>query len=615
MNGTGSFTMSDVPNSSNNLFAGFKSLYRHFSVRRRWQLALVTALMLVGAAAELATLGAVLPFLALIAEPGQAVAFPMLQKVFRVLGWTSPDHILVPATLLFVAVVLVASAIRVLLLWVSHKFVFRLGHDLGVEVYKRTLYQPYSYHVSKNTSEIIAGINKVQIVITAMLLALMQAVIGAVISVFIFAALIAINPVVALVSALGFGAMYLLVTHTTKGRLRANSAVIAEAQTQRVQTVQEGLGGIRDVIIDQGQQVYLDKFRTVDSALKDAQAVNAFVEAAPRYLIEAMGMVLIAALAMFLSGGAGGLTTALPVLGALAVGAQRLLPLLQLIYNGWARIVGNRQVLFDVLALLERPIHDRYKVTNEIASQPFERDISLNGVSFRFDAERELILNSITLSIKKGTRVGFIGKTGSGKSTVIDLITGLLEPTEGEIRIDGDLLAAANVREWQAQIAHVPQAIYLADTTIGENIAFGVPPNEIVWDRVHDAARQAELAEFIETLPDSFRTHVGERGIRLSGGQRQRIGIARALYKQASVLVFDEATSALDNETEAAVMLAISNLRRDLTILIVAHRLSTVAICDKVVRLEAGRIVAEGSYEVVAQSDLSQVRQISNGLR
>ena len=215
-------------------------------------------------------------------------------------------------------------------------------------------------------------------------------------------------------------------------------------------------------------------------------------------------------------------------------------------------------------------------------------------MNFRYTHDRPLVLKDVSLSIPKGSRVGFVGKTGSGKSTIMDLIMGLMPPSSGEIRIDDTVLTPETVRAWQAQIAHVPQAIYLADTTVAGNIAFGVDERDVDMERVREAARQAELAEFIESLPEQYETIVGERGIRLSGGQRQRIGIARALYKRASVLVFDEATSALDNETEAAVMGAIERLQRDLTILIIAHRVTTVAMCDKVIKLDGGEVVAEG---------------------
>ena len=292
--------------------------------------------------------------------------------------------------------------------------------------------------------------------------------------------------------------------------------------------------------------------------------------------------------------------TALPVLGALALGAQRLLPLLQLIYSGWTSMNTSRQSLADVVAILDLPIEGRYQSTEPIEPLPFEGKIELEGVSFRYGPDRPLVLKDVSLTVNKGARVGFIGKTGSGKSTIMDLVMGLLQPTSGQIKIDGTVLTLENVREWQAQIAHVPQAIYLSDTTIAANIAFGVAESEIDLVRVQEAARHAELEDFIESLSDQYNSIVGERGIRLSGGQRQRIGIARALYKQAKLLVFDEATSALDNETEAAVMASIGSLHRDLTILIIAHRLSTVEKCDQIYRLDGGRLVGRGlPYTVI----------------
>lgn len=584
-----------------NLLGGLKGLYSHLTVRRRRQLAMVLGLMLVGAFAELVTLGAVLPFLALIADPGKAASYPILQHFFVVLGWTSPEQILTPVTALFAAVALGAAAVRLLLTWVSQRFVFRLGHDLGLEVYRRTLYQPYSYHVAKNTSELIAATNKVQSVISSIMLPLMQAVAGAVISLFILTALVVIDAGTAFMAALGFGAMYVAVTFATRRRLRENSKIIARAQSSRVQTVQEGLGGIRDVLIDQAQPVYLAKFARIDSEFRDAQALNGFIGSAPRFMIEAFGMVLIAVLALVLSRQPGGLMTALPVLGALALGAQRLLPLLQLIYNGWTEIAGSRHMLFDVLEILELPVEA--SPSEAVKPLPFCREISLNAVSFRYGAGQADVLKKVTLQIEKGARIGFIGQTGSGKSTTMDLVLGLLQPTGGEIRVDGQLLTPQTVKSWQAQIAHVPQAIYLADTTIAENIAFGVAPDVIDISRVIEAAGKARLHDFIKSLPNGYRTAVGERGVRLSGGQRQRIGIARALYKQASVLVFDEATSALDTETEAAVMEAIQALSHDLTILMIAHRLSTVKMCDNIFKLDAGRVVAEGPEAVVIGRD------------
>jgi len=336
--------------------------------------------------------------------------------------------------------------------------------------------------------------------------------------------------------------------------------------------------------------------------LRRAQAVNGFIAASPRFALEALGMGLIAALAYGLSFQEGGILAAIPVLGALAVGAQRMLPALQQSYNAWATIIGNRASLIDVLEILGQPIDGDI---SQSVSEPlkFTDTIDLNDVYFRYSDETPWVLEGVSLSIPKGARVGFVGSTGSGKSTAIDLLMGLLSPSNGALLVDSEQIEGKRVKAWQRTIAHVPQSIYLADSTIAENIAFGVPQDQIDMDRVKRAAHQAHIADFIETNAEGYGALVGERGARISGGQRQRIGIARAFYKQASVLVFDEATSALDNATEKSVMDAIDNLSADLTIIIIAHRLSTVKGCDVIVELENGKVVAQGSYEQITEKN------------
>jgi ATP-binding cassette subfamily B protein len=307
-------------------------------------------------------------------------------------------------------------------------------------------------------------------------------------------------------------------------------------------------------------------------------------------------MVLIAALAYALSRQTEGIATALPLLGALALGAQRMLPALQQIYYAWASIVGSHASLTDTLELLYQPLPEEL-LQPAPAPLIFQKDIRFDAVRFRYIDDGPWVLDGLNLTIPKGARVGFVGSTGSGKSTTLDLLMGLLMPVEGELLVDGQPISGKRLRAWQQTIAHVPQSIFLADSTLAENIAFGVQPDNIVLDRVQQAARQAQIAHFIESSPEGYQAYVGERGIRLSGGQRQRIGIARALYKQANVLVFDEATSSLDNATEHSVMDAIEGLNRDLTILLIAHRLTTVRRCDFIVELQHGRVVAQGTYE------------------
>jgi ATP-binding cassette subfamily B protein len=296
--------------------------------------------------------------------------------------------------------------------------------------------------------------------------------------------------------------------------------------------------------------------------------------------------------------------TALPVLGTLALGAQRLLPTLQQSYISWAGIVGSNASLTDVLAMLDQPLPPD-ALSPAPPPLPFRDAVRFIGVRFRYGSEGSWVLNGLDFTIRKGSRIGIVGTTGSGKSTALDLLMGLLTPTEGTILVDGQVITGTRVRAWQRTIAHVPQSIFLADTTLAENIAFGVPLEAIDLARVKQAACQAQVADFVESRAEGYGTLIGERGVRLSGGQRQRVGIARALYKEASVLVFDEATSALDNATERSVMDAIEGLHRDLTIVLIAHRLTTVRRCDTILELEEGRVVAQGTYEELLQSSPS----------
>ena len=586
-------------------------LWHRLSRRRQRQFVILLGLTLVSAFADVVSLGAVLPFIGILSAPDRVFNRPIVAKVVQTWGITSSDQLVLPLTVGFVATVIIAGALRMLFLRVSTRLAFATGADLSLEVYRRTLYQPYWVHVARNSSEVISGITlKVNGVVFGVLLPLLTLISAAVLLAAITLALIAIDPVVALVAIGGFGAGYGLITWISQRRLRRNSQRIAYEQTQVVKALQEGLGGIRDVLLDGTQGVYCDVYRQADLPARRAQGSNFFIAGSPRFAMEALGMVVIAALAYGLSRQPGGLAAALPVLGALALGAERLLPALQQSYGAWATITGSHASLADAIELLDQPLPaEVLQPTPPPLS--FQEAIRFDEVRFRYTSDGPWVLDGLNLTIPKGARVGFVGSTGSGKSTTLDLLMGLLIPTEGKLLVDDQPISGNRLRSWQRTIAHVPQSIFLADATLAENIAFGVPRDAIDLDRVRQAARRAQIAEFIEGQPEGYNACVGERGIRLSGGQRQRIGIARALYKQASVLVFDEATSALDNFTEQSVLDAIGDPNRDLTLLLIAHRLATVRGCDSIVELEHGRVVAQGTYEELLECSPS-FRQIAH---
>ncbi|MBK8725003.1 MAG: ABC transporter ATP-binding protein [Holophagaceae bacterium] len=571
-------------------------LWRSLSERRKRQFGLLTALVLVSAFTEVVSLGAVLPFLGILTAPERAFRHPVVARLADLLGITVPEKLVLPLSLCFIAAVLAAGGVRMLLLWATTRLTSSVGSDLGLDVYRRTLYQPYQVHLARNSSEVLTGItNKISVVVYGVVMPLQTLAISVVMIFAIMATLMVIDPAVALAATLGFGCSYFLITQIARNRLARNSADIAREETQVVKALQEGLGGIRDVLLDGTQPTYCNIFRKADLPLRRAHAHNSLTGQSPRYIMEALGMVLIAMLAYGLTLKPGGVAASLPVLGALALGAQRLLPALQQGYNAWVSIAGSQASLADTLDLLEQPLPPEAFLPPP-EPLPFRNEVAFEQVRFRYSEDGPWVLDGLDLSIPKGARIGLVGSTGSGKSTTLDLLMGLLAPTEGRLLVDGQPLVGPAVRAWQRNLAHVPQAIYLADTTLAENIAFGIEPKAIDLDRVRQVARQAQIAEFIEGRPEGYGALVGERGIRLSGGQRQRIGIARALYKQASVLVFDEATSALDNATEQSVMDAIEGLNRDLTIFLIAHRLTTVMRCDRIVELAHGKVVAQGSY-------------------
>lgn len=555
--------------------------------------------MLSASFAEMLSIGAVLPFLAVLSDPGRSYEHPIAQPFIQAFGIASADQMLLPLTFAFGLAALVAGCVRLMLLWASTRLSFAVGADLSVNIYRRTLYQPYMVHIARNSSEVINGITlKANGVIYSVISPALMLISSGVMLTAILIALLSVEPVISLIAFGGFALIYGAIIWATRSRKIRNGQRIARESTLVIKSLQEGLGGIRDVLIDGSQATYCEIYRSADLSLRHAQGSNQFVGQSPRYGMEALGMLLIAGLAYMLAQQSAGIARAIPVLGALALGAQRMLPVMQQAYQAWSSMQGGLASFQDTLDLLDQPLPG-------YADQPppepieFQECIRLNQLAFRYAQDAPWIFKNLDLVIQRGSRIGFIGATGSGKSTLLDIIMGLLQPTEGGLEIDGQPITSVNTRAWQAHIAHVPQFIYLTDSTIEENIAFGVPIDRIDRARVRWAAKQAQIDDLILSWSDGYGTCVGERGIRLSGGQRQRIGIARALYRQADVIVFDEATSALDNETEKAVMQAIEGLSAELTILIIAHRLTTLKNCTKIVELADGCVRRVGSYQQI----------------
>ncbi len=554
--------------------------------------------MILASFAEMLSLAAVLPFLGALTAPEKLFSNSWIQfALVHPLGLRQPAELLLPITFLFAIAAFLSGGMRFLLLWVQTRLSHAIGADFSLEMFRRTLYQPYSVHLSRNSSEVIAGIStKAKAVVGGTLLPVMTILSSIVLLSAIFLTLLTIEPLVTSMALIGFILIYTLVILVTSNSLLKNSREINESHSNVIKVLQEGLGGIRDVLLDGTQKIHCRQFEIVDARLRKAMANVQIISVSPRYAVESFGMVLISLLAYVLALRSEDIPSAMPILGVFAMGAQKMLPMLQQSFAGWASIRGGQASLSDALDLMEQSLPVNSNINSGIK---FRREIVFRNVEFAYSPEGPKILRHLNLSIVKGARIGVIGSTGSGKSTFLDVLMGLLEPTDGQILVDGVEITRTNRQAWQRHVAHVPQNIFLYDSSIVDNIALSSSCSTVNHERVRSAVAMAQIDELVDSLDQKFDTRVGERGARLSGGQRQRIGIARALYKSVDLLVLDEATSALDNVTESKVMQAIDDMQSELTIVIVAHRLSTLSKCDQIFEFEAGNLKRVGTYSEI----------------
>lgn len=577
-----------------------RKLWKYISKKRQRQLLYLIILTLLSSIAEIVSLGAVIPFIGVITNPDKVFQYTSVKYFASILNINNSSEIVLPISIAFAFISILVGVFRMRLLKITIELSNSIGAEISIEAYLKTLYQPYKTHISRSSSEIISGITQKVSNATTVLLSVVIFFTSLILFTSIILTLFYVDPVITFLSLFSFSIVYLLLGLKTRSTLVRNSKIIVNEQTQVIKSLQEGLGAIRDVILDETQHIYADLYKESILKLNKSHGTNSFINQAPRFAMEAIGMALIALLVLVFQNRPGGLSMAIPTLGMLALGAQRMLPLMNQIFGNWTALTGGKASLVDVLNLLEQkmPIESDY-----ITDFRFQNNIKFSNVYFKYNENTNWVLKGINIEIEKGEMVGFIGSTGCGKSTLFDILMGLLEPTKGNLIIDGDVITNISLKYWQKTIAHVPQTIFLSDATIAENIAFGTPKKYIDYERVMEAAKKAKIHDFIIQSINGYQTNVGERGVKLSGGQRQRIAIARALYKKAQVLIFDEATSALDNETENEIMETIENLNKDLTILIIAHRISTLKKCDKIYKINNGNIENEYKYEEI--KDLS----------
>ena len=573
----------------NNQISSLWSLLKH---KRKIQITLLLVFMLITSIAEILSLSALVPFITAISSPEILTNNKYFMFIISFFNCVTRYEILVLITGIFTCATIIASFLRVLLLTFQTKLSFSIGNDLSQKIYEYTLNKPYIEHISKNSSEVISGIiNKSSTIVNGVVLPCLTIISSTLILLSLLLVLIYIDFNTTILTFIIFGLLYFLILTLTKKKLKNLSEKINKYEVQVIRSLQEGLGGIRDVILHGSQNVYKSIFAISNSNLQDSRSSVQIISGVPKYIIEGFGMIFIALIALTLTIQKEGSSNSLAIVGTLALGAQKLLPLLQMIFSSLTSIRSAESSLKEVLSLLANDTFQSKNSKETVNEMIFSSTIKLKNVSFQYNAKSKIVLKNANFEINKGDIVGIIGKTGSGKSTLLDIMMGLIEPDFGGLYIDEVVIDKLNVRSWQDQISHVPQTIYLSDSSILSNIAFGIPMEKINLNRAKLAAKMANISELIDSWELGYQTNVGERGINLSGGQRQRIGLARAFYKESSVIIFDEATSALDNETEQNVMDAVYNLSKFITIIIVAHRHSTLYKCDKIFEVKDTNIL------------------------
>lgn len=572
-----------------------RRLYKILSKKRRYQFWLLMLLMILSSFVEAISISSIIPFLGALIAPENLIKISLLNKIINYFGIIEQSDLRLVFTLFFIFMVLVSTAFRVIFFLMQTHISMAIGIEFSSNVYQNILHQSYPEIIDRNSSEILADVQKAKELVGT----LVQPILTFLSSIFILLAVVgtifAIEPKIAMISIFSLGSIYMIVSLFTRRLLEINSKTYAIEIGLANRAVQEGIGGIRDVIIEKMQSNYVALYRSSLTRLQAAAASNLLISQMPRFLIEMLGLVSLALAAFLMFKDENNFLMVLPFLGMIALGAQKLLPILQQAYSAYSSMRGGIASTFDALNLLDQiPTQEVSGIcTNKFI---FNNKLVIDGVSFGYPGQKQKIFNKINLEIKKGSCIGIVGPTGCGKSTLVDLIMGLLVPINGSISVDNQRLCESSVKEWHAVISHVPQNIYLADTSIAENIAFGVEYSMIDWGRLNLALKISQLTAVVENLPEGNKTKVGERGVRLSVGQRQRVGIARAIYKKSKVLILDEATSALDSDTESRVMRGINELDGAITTIIIAHRVNTLRNCDRILEICNGGINWTGNY-------------------
>jgi ABC-type multidrug transport system fused ATPase/permease subunit len=528
------------------------------------------------------SVGSIVPFIAIVSDPKKMFNNAYVKILVQLFHINNSKELVLIVTVIFIIILVFAAALKWAINYYNLIMTSNITSELATKLFKISLYQPYILHTQTNSSIIISGIGKASDLLNNVINPSVIFLNSFFTILFISSFLILLNPILVSATLFTIVLCYFLLAISVKRILKRQNIKISETTPKINQSIQEALGGIRDILLGGTQKVYYNNYSILDQIIRKSNVKLNIISSSPMIIIQTFGIAVIAVLAGSL-GESQEINSGLPLMAALAFGYLRISPAIQNLYSSWV-LLNSGRVALDYILNFFNESSTYLGIENNPKPINFSKEIKLVDINFRYNDKLPYTIKNLTLTIKKGEKIGLVGKTGSGKSTLSDIIMGLLSATSGTLEIDDIIIDHTNMRSWQAHIAHVPQSIYLSDATIAENIAFGVPLNEINLKKVELVAKRAQISETIDNWDHGYKTIVGERGIRLSGGQRQRIGIARALYKEADVIIFDEATSALDCDTELEVMKAIEELSHELTIIIIAHRTTTLKNCNRIVK-------------------------------
>ena len=571
------------------MFDQLKYLWVNLEYRRKSQLAFLLILMLLSSFVEMLSISMFMPFISLLISPESFLANHNLHFLIPNQILINIEESILYITFTLITCLIMSGILRVITLWFQTKLSFYIGADLSLKLLENTLYQPYKIHLDTNTSEIIAAIrNKTSGVATHIVMNLLNIICSILLITGLILPIIWLNSNLVFILFGIFATIYYFIVFFTKKKLKSYSVTISENSNQVIKILQESLNSVRDIILNNSQSEHVKNYAKADMPLRKAEAYNHVIATSPRFIIEAIAMTLLAAIAYFLYLRNTSLITFIPIFAVIVLVIQRIFPQLQQIYFSISSILGSKSILVDINSLMSKEWigKDEHKEKNH-NKLFFNKEIRLENIKFKYSKNGPIILNNLNLKIKKGTIVGIIGKSGCGKSTLIDIIMGLLTPTNGNIIVDGKRITKNNILEWQKKISHVPQSIYLTDENVGKNISFGMPTD---MDKIIRSSKSAQIHNTIIKWKNKCETIIGESGSKLSGGQKQRIAIARALYRDKEILILDEATSAADFQTEKAILESVCKVKNDKTIIFITHRRSSLKYCDSLIEVHNGKI-------------------------